>query len=152
MNDKCKIDERVKDFVGLCRRSGVKVTAQRLEIFRQLAASDEHPDAETLLRQLRRKLPALSLDTVYRTLWLLNDLGVITTLGSAREKTRFDANLDHHHHFVCKNCGLTRDFYSDELAELSLPESVQGLGKIINTHVEVRGICSSCSKNVNKSE
>ena len=59
---------------------------------------------------VRERMPTVSLDTVYRTLWWLKDLGLITTLGSSRERTRFDANLSRHHHFVCVQCGLTRDF------------------------------------------
>jgi hypothetical protein len=70
-------------------------------------------------------MPTISLDTVYKTLWLLNDLSLVGTLGAPREGTRFDANLSPHHHFVCVRCGLTLDFYSDELDELKLPQVCQ---------------------------
>ncbi len=91
-------------------------------------------------------MPTVSLDTVYRTLWLLNDLGLVSTLGPKRESVRFDANLRHHHHYVCVRCGLARDFESAELNALRIPESVKGLGSIVGTHVEVRGICIHCAK------
>ena len=89
----------------------------------------------------------MSLDTVYRTLWLLNDLGLVITLGSSRERTRFDANLNSHHHFVCAKCGYTRDFYSTELDHIELPDAVDTLGTIEATHVEVRGVCRDCADN-----
>jgi Fur family peroxide stress response transcriptional regulator len=92
-------------------------------------------------------MPTVSLDTVYRTLWLLNDHHLITTLGPSRERTRFDANLTRHHHFVCVRCGSTRDFHSDELDELKLPSSAKALGQIETTLVEVRGVCRECSGN-----
>jgi len=83
----------------------------------------------------------MSLDTVYRALWLLSELGLITTLGPPRERTRFDANLRRHHHFVCRECGLIRDFYSNAFDELRLPQSLKAMGSIETTHVEARGLC-----------
>ena len=56
---------------------------------------------------------------------MLNDLGLVATLGPRRESVRFDGNLDHHHHYVCVRCGLARDFESAELDELRVPASVR---------------------------
>jgi len=140
-----RAEERLEECERVCRESGVKVTPQRMEIFRELLRSEEHPDAEAVHRAVRERLPTISLDTVYRTLWLLSDLGLIRTMGHARERTRFDANLDRHHHFVCVRCGLTRDFHSDALDGLSLPREVRAFGRVEETHVEVRGVCGSCA-------
>ncbi len=134
-------------FEQACRSAGVKLTHQRIEVFREVAESGDHPDAETIHRGVRERIPTMSLDTVYRTLWLLSDLGLITTLGPSRERTRFDANLRRHHHFVCLRCGLTRDFYSDAFDELRLPQSVRALGRVEATHVEARGVCRECAGN-----
>ena len=142
--DKQEIERRMERFAQVCRKAGVKLTHQRLEIFREVARSSDHPDAETVHRGVRDRIPTLSLDTVYRTLWLLGDLGLITPLGPSRVRVRFDANLDRHHHFVCARCGLTRDFYSGELDDLKLPESVKSLGRVETTQVEVRGLCRRC--------
>ncbi len=76
---------------------------------------------------------------------MLKDLGLITTLGPSRERTRFDANLSHHHHFVCVRCGLTQDFYSDAFDELRLPDSVKALGRVETTQVEIKGVCLKCN-------
>jgi Fur family peroxide stress response transcriptional regulator len=130
----------------VCRSAGVKVTHQRLEIFREVARSGSHPDAETVYRAVRERIPTMSLDTVYRALWLLSDLGLITTLGPPRERTRFDANLRRHHHFVCRQCGLIRDFYSNAFDELKLPQSLKAIGSVETTHVEARGLCGKCAK------
>lgn len=142
---KHEIQERMEHFEQVCRNAGVKLTHQRMEIFREVAQSEEHPDAETVFQGVRGRISSLSLDTVYRTLWLLSDLGLITTLGPPRERTRFDANLTRHHHFVCVRCGLTRDFYGDELSDLRLPDSVKAFGQIETTRLEVRGICHACA-------
>ncbi|MGI9570851.1 MAG: Fur family transcriptional regulator, partial [Desulfobulbia bacterium] len=118
----------------------------RIEIFREIAQTGDHPDADQLFKRVRRRVPTVSLDTVYRTLWLLNDLGLVVTLGSSRERTRFDANLASHHHFICGQCGFTRDFYSSDLDQINLPDSINSLGDIETTHVEVRGICRACAE------
>ena len=143
--NKREIEQRMRRFEQVCRNAGVKLTHQRMEIFREVAQTGDHPDAETVYQGVRDRVRTMSLDTVYRALWLLNDLGLITTLGTGRERTRFDANLGRHDHFVCIRCGLTRDFYSDELGKLKLPESVNALGQVEATHVEVRGICLKCA-------
>lgn len=139
-----KIEQRMEKLKKVCRDAGIKLTHQRMEIFREVAQSFEHPDAEAVYSGVRKRLPSLSLDTVYRALWLLKDLGLIATLGAPRERTRFDANLSRHHHFVCSKCGLTRDFYSDEFDELKLPESLKSLGRVDGSYVEVRGLCLQC--------
>lgn len=139
------IEERVRAFQQACRDSGVKLTRQRIEIFKELAGSLEHPDANMIYKEVKKRLPAISLDTVYRTLWWLAGMGLVKTLGPVQEGTRFDANLARHHHFVCSRCGLTRDFYSEDLNRLALPESVAAIGAIESTQVEVKGVCHACA-------
>jgi Fur family peroxide stress response transcriptional regulator len=144
-NDKTEIEQRMARLEEVCRSAGVKLTHQRMEIFRQVARASDHPDAETVFRGVRRRIPSLSLDTVYRTLWLLSDLGLITSLGPPRESARFDANIHRHHHFVCRKCGRISDFYSDAIDRLRLPQSLNTLGLVESTHVEVRGVCRQCA-------
>lgn len=144
--DEHEVERRVERFKEAARGDGVKLTHQRIEIFREVAASVDHPSAESVHRALAPRMPTLSLDTVYRTLRLLSDMGLVSTLGPGREVARFDANLAQHHHYVCARCGLTRDFESEELNAISVPESVAEFGSVEATHVEVRGVCSRCAK------
>lgn len=139
-----ELTRRMEAFKAASVQGGVKLTHQRLEIFREVASSLEHPDAELVFRAVQKRMPTVSLDTVYRTLWTLTELGVISALGPRHESVRFDANLDRHHHYVCTRCGLTRDFDSEPLDAIAIPESVKRLGSIVATHVEVRGICRRC--------
>lgn len=130
-------------------RAGVKATHQRLEIFREIAGSTEHPDAETIYTGVRTRVPTISLDTVYRTLWLFLDLGLLDTLGPPRERTRFDANMNPHHHFICSRCGATHDFECGEYDQLQIPAAVNRFGRVVKAHVEIRGICLMCSERPN---
>jgi Fur family peroxide stress response transcriptional regulator len=141
-----KIERRLEQFKAAAKDAGVKLTHQRLEIFREIASSLEHPDAKTVFRTIQARIPTVSLDTVYRTLWMLNDLGLITTLDPRREGVRFDANLEPHHHYICVRCGLARDFESAELNTLRVSDAVKGFGSVVATHVEVRGICDRCAR------
>ncbi len=141
-----EVEQRMERFETVCRDEGIKLTHQRIEIFREVAQAGDHPDAEQVFQRVRDRMPTVSLDTVYRTLWLLNDLGLVETLGSSRERTRFDANLNKHHHFVCVQCGFTRDFYSSDFDNITIPDSIGSLGEIEATQVVVRGICRECTE------
>ena len=140
------LKKRMAHFEDRLRRSGVRLTHQRLEIFREVAKSRDHPNAATIYEGVRERVPTVSLDTVYRTLWLLLDLGLLTTLGPQRETVRFDANISSHHHFVCMKCGLIRDFYCEKFDRLKIPDASKTLGGVDKTHVEAKGICLRCLK------
>jgi Fur family transcriptional regulator, peroxide stress response regulator len=136
---------RMDRFKDALSRHGVKLTHQRMVIFQEVIESKEHPNAELVYKTVQKKLPMISLDTVYRTLWKLQDLGLIRVLG-VRDRVRFDGNMRQHHHFVCCECGLLRDFCSNEYDGLAIPKVVQSMGNGETVQVEVRGICNKCSK------
>jgi Fur family peroxide stress response transcriptional regulator len=141
-----EVERRLERFKGAARDAGIKLTHQRLEIFQAVASSLEHPSAEAVHRAVQASTPTVSLDTVYRTLWLLTDLGLLATLGPRQDSVRFDANVENHHHYVCTRCGLVRDFESDELNALKFPDTVNDFGQVVSAHLEVRGICDLCAK------
>lgn len=145
-----ELDRRMNRLEKTLKGSGVKITHQRLEIFREAAGSGEHPDAEAIFRNVRKKLPTVSLDTVYRTLWLMVDLGLLTTLGASSDRTRFDANMRSHHHFVCSVCGMTRDFNDESFDRLAVPEKVLELGTAETLEVRIKGVCLQCARKTGK--
>lgn len=137
---------RLLAFEEFCRDRGLKVTPQRREIFRLVALDDSHPDAETLFRRLRRRLPRVSLNTVYRTLRSFVELGLLHALGPDHQKTRFDPNLVPHHHFVCAACHLIVDFQDRRLDGLSFTGPRDRIAAIDRTQVEFRGLCTACAR------
>ncbi|MGB0749953.1 MAG: Fur family transcriptional regulator [Magnetospiraceae bacterium] len=141
-----EIENRLSHFREKAQQAGVKLTHQRLEILRAVASSLEHPTAETVYRAVRGGMPTVSLDTVYRTLWLLTDLGLLRTLGQRQDGVRFDANVAQHHHYRCINCGMVRDFESADLNALPIPEAVRDFGDVVGTQIEVQGICTACQE------
>jgi len=144
--DAKELEKRVTQFSEVSRCHGDKITHQRREIYRELAKTQEHPDAETIYRRVRKRIPSISLDTVYRTLRLLEDEGLISRVGSISERTRFDANSDRHHHFVCTECGFIGDVYIEEWDNIRPPKDLTAMGKVNSVHVELRGLCKACQR------
>jgi Fur family transcriptional regulator, peroxide stress response regulator len=140
-----ELERRLACFEDAARNAGIRLTHQRLEIFRAVASSIEHPAAEAIFRAVQERIPTVSLDTVYRTLWTLEDLGIVATLGPRRGTARFDANLRPHHHFTCVRCGLTRDFEDSALDALPVPAAAKRYGEVVGARVELRGVCQRCS-------
>jgi Fur family peroxide stress response transcriptional regulator len=147
-----EIKRRVTAFTEACHAHGIKLTHQRLEVFKAVARTDEHPDAEKVFEQVRSRLPTISLDTVYRTLTTLEKLGVISRVNVLQERARFDANMGAHHHFLCTECGAIKDFSSSELDNFRIPEEVQSWGKIKSIRVELRSTCKECLRKEHESK
>jgi len=126
------------------RKAGIKLTPQRLEIFREAARTDDHPQIETIYRNVRRKMPTVSLDTVYRTLDLFQEMGLVSAVRPLAGRARFDADTKPHHHFVCTRCGAIRDFIDDGFDRLAASPSARKLGRVDSAHVELRGFCEDC--------
>jgi Fur family peroxide stress response transcriptional regulator len=137
-------------FEATCRAHGLKITQQRLEIFRMLVQSEEHPSAETLHKMLAGRMPTLSLDTVYRTLATFEDLGLVKRVETLSSQARFEAKIEQHHHFFCDNCGRLIDFCWHSFDTMGLPEALQGVGAIRDKNVVVHGVCKQCLASRNK--
>lgn len=126
------------------RRAGLKRTPQRLAIFREVARTGDHPDIVTIFGNIREVMPAVSLDTVYRTLGLFMKLGLVTTFRPLNERVRFDANTGLHHHFVCTRCGAILDLENGDVDGLPALRRAAALGRVESRHVELRGVCAAC--------
>ena len=86
----------------------------------------------------------LTLDTVYRTLAKLEGMGLAIQVSIVASRMRFEANTDHHHHFVCRTCGTVLDVYSKKLDRLQRDVEVPGGHKADWIQVELRGTCQKC--------
>jgi Fur family transcriptional regulator, stress-responsive regulator len=125
------------------RHQGLKVTPQRQLLFRLLHGNDRHPTAEGLFATASAQMPGISLRTVYQTLNDLVAMGELRALTFTGGGTRFDPNVDDHHHAQCVHCGDLRDVYVEPLH----PRQVQGLDGFEPhaTSIVFTGRCSSCA-------
>ena len=124
------------------RERGLRITPQRVAVFEALHECTGHPTAETIYKTVVVDQPSISLKTVYQTLNDLTDMGEIRRLELGSSPTRFDPNIDDHHHLLCDDCGVMIDTYLD-VSGLEL-ESIDGF-EPTNAHVFVSGRCASCA-------
>ena len=138
------LEKILNDFADACRKAGMRVTPQRLEIYRELMAATDHPSAEALHRRLRLKMPALSLDTVYRNLADLANRGLISKVETSQSLARFEANGLPHHHLICRTCGEIMDFQWPIIDNASLPDEIRDWGMIEHKNIVAYGVCRRC--------
>lgn len=139
-----KTPQDIHHLQHLCRQRGLKLTPQRLEIYRQLASTTEHPSAETVYRRVRKNMPTISLDTVYRTLSSLEKIGAAVRVEASGDKARFDADMTPHNHLICTVCQKIADFSWPGFEALPVPDSVREWGEISAKNAVIRGVCQEC--------
>ncbi|MBU8933922.1 MAG: transcriptional repressor [candidate division Zixibacteria bacterium] len=120
-------------------------TVQRQVILEELRKLTSHPTAQEMYRLVQKRLPDISLGTVYRNLDLLSRAGLIVKLRLASREVRFDGDIEQHHHVRCKNCGRVGDIMSTNgrAVDEILPE-IEGW-EIVGKRTEFVGICPDCS-------
>jgi Fur family transcriptional regulator, peroxide stress response regulator len=140
------VERRVSLYAKALCESGLRLTHQRVEVAREVACTDRHPDAEAIYCRVRQRVPTISRDTVYRTLAALERLGLICRVEVLGGPARYDSNLECHHHFICERCGVIQDVYGNMCEGLEAPESVAELGKVESITVQLRGVCKRCQE------
>jgi Fur family peroxide stress response transcriptional regulator len=140
-------NETLTELSAACRKKGLKLTHQRLEIFEELNRSSDHPSAETLYWRLKERYPSISLDTVYRTLCTFREHGLIRKVETVESQARFEACLVPHHHLICRECQAISDFLWPEIDNIPNSGEMTNWGKIESRSVVVYGICKKCQDN-----
>lgn len=121
-----------------------RLTKQRKVILEELKSVRTHPDATELYSYVRKKIPNISLGTVYRNLEILSQEGKIVKI-SCVNFSRFDGFTEEHPHFICKKCQRVYDIEQDTNLNFNqkLFENKTG-SKITNVNIEAYGICKDC--------
>ncbi len=132
-----------QDLTTALRERGMRVTSQRIVVHRALGELDRHVTADELLEAVTERLPSVSLPTIYATLDLLEELGMVRRLQRAGT-TLFDPRVEPHHHLVCSSCGTVEDLDS-ELDSAAL-ERAAGRRDFQPDRIEaiVHGRCRNC--------
>ena len=128
----------------LFAENGLKFTNQRYLVYKAMVETRDHPSAETVWRRVRLEAPAISLDTVYRTLASLEARGLVARVPAGGDETRFDGDVSAHHHAVCLRCGSIEDFAMSGADITDLPPEVAAWGRVRDAQVLVRGVCRRC--------
>ena len=120
------------------------MTHQRMVIYQELVSRNDHPSAEDLFETLKTQIPTMALDTVYRTLRLLESINAVKKLELFDERARYDAKLEPHHHCICDRCKAVVDFEWENFDLLDLPDKAANWGPIWSKSLVLRGVCRDC--------
>ncbi|MEW6571415.1 MAG: Fur family transcriptional regulator [Nitrospirota bacterium] len=141
---------------GKIKGCGYRLTAPRQAILDVLSKTSKHPSAEEVYLEVHKVYPAIGLTTVYRTLELLVQAGMVYKFDFGDGRARYELsegpkNIGHHHHLVCTGCGRIIDYtdFIDEEIEL-LKRTEKGLSKkynfrIKNHLIQFYGLCEKCN-------
>jgi len=138
--------QKIEAFKIKCSDSGLKITPQRLMIYKTLIESKEHPSAEMVYRKVKNKLPHISLDTVNRTLLTLAKIGEALIVEGSGDVKRFDGSIETHQHFKCIKCKKIIDFHHKPFDNINVPPNISKRFKILRKTVYLEGICDICRK------
>ena len=97
-------------------------------------------------------MPALSLDTVYRTLATFEKLSLVHRVETVESQARYEALTTRHHHFLCDTCGQVFDFVWHSFDAMTLPSGLAEIGAIARTSVVVHGTCAACARKEQKND
>jgi Fe2+ or Zn2+ uptake regulation protein len=130
---------------AVLRERGQRVTSQRLLIYRALRELDRHLTAEEVLEAVGESLPNVSLPTVYSTLELFEELGLVRRLGVTQGAVLYDPRTDPHHHRVCDRCGAIEDLDVDVSLDAALADAGSADFRPQRAEVLVHGRCADCA-------
>ena len=139
--------EQPRDIAGKLSEQGYRLTPQRIMILSAIENSDNHISAEEIYAQIVAKYPNVNISTVYRTLELLKRLGLVTETDLGEGRVRYHpAEKGHHHHLVCRECGVIIDLDESVLAPLKSTLFHEYRFDADLRHLAILGRCLNCQK------
>jgi Fur family transcriptional regulator, peroxide stress response regulator len=132
----------------LCRKEfkehRIKVTGQRLAIYKELSKSFDHPSANKIFQKIRKRFPGISFDTVNRTMLTFAEAGLIRMVEGCGDVRRFDPRMGPHHHLRCIQCHKIIDFRHEAYDNLQVPKKCLHGFKLLSKKVVLEGLCGTC--------
>lgn len=140
------MDYTEKRIEGELRKRGFKITPQRRTIIGTIIGSHEHLTPAAIHERVRQEQPGIGLVTIYRTIEMLAELGLIceTHAGGSCRSYLMRRPSEHHHHLICSDCGKVIDFTDCGLGELERRLSEETRFKISGHLLEFLGQCRQC--------
>jgi Fur family peroxide stress response transcriptional regulator len=133
-----------RSFREICHENGIAVTHQRQVLFEVMKSMHGHPSPEEVYAKVKRKIPAISLATVYKNIHLFVESGVFREVSMHHGSLRVEMNGEAHHHMVCSKCKAITDIGEDELGLVAKRNKLPGGFLIERYAVDVIGVCAKC--------
>ena len=145
-------DALLERFKLILKKNALKFTIQREVILKTLYDSDEHLSPEALHRLIQENYPELKIGiaTVYRTLSLLEDSDIVTSLSFGTQGKKYELGAkEHHDHMICTECGDITEFVDEEI-EKRQEKIAKEFGFVMKDHsMQIYGICKKCQEKNN---
>lgn len=122
----------------------ISVTPQRLAILQAILKRYDHPSADSLYQEVRRTLPMISFNTVYKTLETFCQKGLVVKINPLHEAARYDGNVRPHGHLVCTRCNRIEDVAWEWPQDLPFPDNLGTHFKIQRVSLQFLGLCARC--------
>jgi len=134
-------------YIKPLKENQIKITPQRLEILKYLDVHRTHPTADEIYQELKENNPALSKTTVYNSVDILRNHGLIQALTISGSEHRYDYKHEMHHHFLCKKCG---EIFDIDVKCPNLGKMLDCGHQVDEVHGYFKGICKKCLKKEKK--
>ena len=135
-----------KSFRELCQANGIAVTHQRQVLYEVMKTMHGHPSPEEVYARVKKRVPAISLATVYKNIHLFVESGVFSKVSMHHGSLRVEMNDTAHHHMVCSKCKNIADIGEKELGLVSKKNRLPGGFLVERYAVDVIGICAKCQQ------
>ena len=133
-------------FRKLCADHGLAATHQRQVLYEVMQTMPGHPSPEEVYARVKKRIPAISLATVYKNIHLFIDTGVLKELSMHHGSLRVELNSHLHHHMVCSHCKAITDIEEKDLGVLPALQDLPGGFQVERYAIDVIGICAACQK------
>jgi Fur family peroxide stress response transcriptional regulator len=141
-------EQPTTSFAELSRRAGLPVTHQRRVIYDALIAMPGHPSPEEVYAKARKRIPSISLATVYKNLNRFLNAGLLQEMSVHHGTLRVEVNHHPHHHLVCSSCKQIEDIDAEQIGPLHVRGRLPKGFSVQRFSVDVIGLCARCrSKN-----
>jgi Fe2+ or Zn2+ uptake regulation protein len=125
------------------REAELRLTPQRFAVLEYLTRAPGHPTADQIAAEINRRFPRASRATVYNALKALRDAGLVREVATEEALTRYESNVEPHHHFVCRSCGKIEDVPPGAFAAPARVD-IGGGREVEKVEVTLRGLCGAC--------
>lgn len=136
--------KQINQFISKCKENKLKITPQRLAIYKELLKDKTHPNPEKIYKAIKTEYHTITLATVYKTLETFEQNGLISIVTNLHNTVRYDPITTQHHHIVCVKCKKVIDLFDDKLDEIKVPQTVIEGNNLVNYSVHFNVVCSDC--------
>jgi Fur family peroxide stress response transcriptional regulator len=140
------------NFHSLCRKHKLAATHQRQVIYETVMSLHGHPSPELIYEKVKKKIPAISLATVYKNVRTFLDAGMLREVSVHHGSLKVEPNEHAHHHLVCIRCKRITDLDEERLGPVRIPvrvkERLRGF-QVTRIAIDVLGVCAACTPKEN---